>query len=350
MLLFFSLSSQADPGKIKVLVWQNSSNSAPILLPQKSKQTQKDAVKTYFNSLENNSKMNEMLKRENFVDFYKKGKITYSDDHITSISKLKNENKPLFILSTNSIENLFRSPPGYFDIVSIVNKIEFSGGQAFVLPPAHDLNLSKIEREAFRDKLISLSDALFVLGGDDIDPFFYNEENTYSRGVNRRRDLSEIRFVRDYDKQKKKALFGVCRGHQLCAVIKGEKLSQDINILQGSPIAHLSEDHTIFLPENSFLREIFDRERITVNSFHHQEVIAPLVSSKVELAAVSIDKKPVTEGLQFTDRPGFTLQFHPEIMNNDIGDRIVKEMINVTNKTKLKSKSCSEVMSHLLLQ
>ena len=350
-VILFACSTLSAVADIDVLVWRNSKTSPPFLIPKRQSETKKQAVDRYFHTMQSDTKMKEMLRRDNFLDFIKDGKILYNSDQIDSLISLKKKNIPFFLLSTNSIENLFRSPPAYFNLEGIVNKFHTLGAQAFVLPPVHDLSLSKVEREIFRNKLIEASDALFILGGDDLDPYLYGEPVIHAQDLNRRRDLSEMRFVKNYAENKDKGLFGVCRGHQLCAVTTRDlSLTQDINIELGAPKGHLNQNHSIHLPEGSFLRNIFKKEEIEVNSFHHMQVDASTIKpgAGVKVAAVSTDGYKITEALEFTDRPGFTFQFHPEIMNNDVGDKIMKEVIKVTKKTKLESSNCLDLIKNFL--
>lgn len=93
-----------------------------------------------------------------------------------------------------------------------------------MLPVVHDAALPIHEAKAYRQKLIQEFDAQLILGGADIDPFLYGEKTSFAKSVIRHRDLSELKFVRDFIDAKKGMNFGLCRGHQMCAVANHKKL------------------------------------------------------------------------------------------------------------------------------
>ena len=92
----------------------------------------------------------------------------------------------------------------------------------------------KVDEDHFREKLTNLFDAQLIMGGNDIDPYLYGEKTTYAKSVIRRRDVSELKFVRQFIESKKGMNFGICRGHQMCAVANHKKLIQDIQIVEGA--------------------------------------------------------------------------------------------------------------------
>lgn len=72
-------------------------------------------------------------------------------------------------------------------------------------------------------------------------------------------------------------IFGICRGIQLLNVALGGTLYQDINSqYEQTPILHQQNarrreaSHFIEITKGSHLHEIVGKEKIAVNSFHHQ--------------------------------------------------------------------------------
>ena len=112
----------------------------------------------------------------------------------------------------------------------------------------------------------------------------------------------------------------ICRGIQLLAAATGGHLYQDIPTESkpcGKPIKHSQEadrscaTHTIELKEGSLLRNLFQKERIAVNSFHHQAVSE--VGPDFSITAQRADG--IIEGIESKIHPSVIgVQWHPERM------------------------------------
>ena len=71
-------------------------------------------------------------------------------------------------------------------------------------------------------------DKLILIGGQNVDPKFYNEENHASEDdFFLERDIFEMALIEEATKQKK-PIFSICRGTQLMNVALGGSLHQDI--------------------------------------------------------------------------------------------------------------------------
>lgn len=155
-------------------------------------------------------------------------------------------------------------------------------------------------------KVSSMSEArnkpcngILLLGGQDINPFWYGEESRYNHTPSKDRDSIEWTLAR-------RALgdnipiMGICRGHQLLTVAAGGSLWQDIT--KQKVTKHHPGVHTVTAkdPLKRYLPEL------TVNSRHHQAVKTVPYGWKV--LATSLDG--VTEAVW---KPGaLGVQWHPE--------------------------------------
>jgi putative glutamine amidotransferase len=149
------------------------------------------------------------------------------------------------------------------------------GGVPWMVPLLHD-DLATL-REIY-DRL----DAVLIAGGVDMDPATYGEEKTPLCGsIDPARDAVELQFAR-WALADKKPLFGICRGLQVINVAAGGTLYQDVTEQhQGAikhdyfPTAGWAREHLaheVTLAEGSRLRKVFERERVLVNSMHHQGI------------------------------------------------------------------------------
>ena len=137
--------------------------------------------------------------------------------------------------------------------------------------------------------------ALILVGGGDVDPSFYGEENTASRGIDIDYDRACFSVLDAFSKVKKPVL-GVCRGHQLINVFFGGSLYQDI---PGHGRKDTDPHKALLLKENS---------ELMVNSTHHQAVKKP--GAGFEIMAKAPDG--TVECIYNAERRILGVQWHPE--------------------------------------
>ena len=77
------------------------------------------------------------------------------------------------------------------------------------------------------DELLVLCDGFIILGGDDINPSLYNEENISSNNIDDGIDELDFKILR-YSIKNKKPVLGICRGIQSINVFFKGSLLQDI--------------------------------------------------------------------------------------------------------------------------
>ncbi|WP_342560374.1 gamma-glutamyl-gamma-aminobutyrate hydrolase family protein [Psychrobacillus sp. FSL W7-1457] len=172
--------------------------------------------------------------------------------------------KPIIGVSSNLTELVLSVPT---DNIHAVTRF---GGVPIVLP--------NMETELI-DSIANLIDGLLLTGGGDIDPTLFGEEPHRSLGsIVPERDEFEVELIKKMLEQNKPIL-GLCRGAQIMSIAAGGDMYQDIygqietTLLQHdqkAPRTHAS--HFVQLGEGTVLKHIIGKDRIKVNSFHHQAV------------------------------------------------------------------------------
>ena len=192
-----------------------------------------------------------------------------------------------------------------------------AGGVPLLIPPYP-------EREALIETLSHI-DALLLTGGADIDPRYMGEEPDYSllHTINPARDGQELLLARLAD-ARSLPILGICRGVQAIAVAFGGSVHQDMYAALGTqllchdqePVERGVATHDVAIAAGSQLCRLFGKEKLAVNTFHHQSVNR--LPAGFEVVATSPDG--VIEGIEAVDgRSIIGVQWHPEsfIMNGD---------------------------------
>jgi putative glutamine amidotransferase len=171
---------------------------------------------------------------------------------------------------------------------------------------------------------LDLLDALIVTGGGDVNPVFYGAENTgQSVGIRNDADQFEIGLIREAANRNIPTL-GVCRGHQILQVSFGGKLMQDIydrypnHPRMGKEPPHTHLKHPVIIERGSLLDEIYQTDKLIVNSLHHQCVAAVGKGFK----AIGWSSDGMIEAAQSeTEWLAFGIQWHPEMLA-DTGQKV----------------------------
>jgi putative glutamine amidotransferase len=193
-----------------------------------------------------------------------------------------------------------------------------AGGLPLALP-------ALVSRELIAES-VRRCDGVLLTGGEDVDPRIYGIGlSPRLRGTvtvtpdGGARDWRELVLIDEVFRQRK-PLLGVCRGHQILNVALGGTLVPDILGQLPGAMNHRRMDqrseivHDVRLTRGSLLAKITGKQRLGVNSTHHQAVAR--VAAPLKVAAVSSDG--IIEGLVL--RPGeakmlpflLSVQFHPE--------------------------------------
>jgi len=258
-------------------------------------------------------------------------------------------------------------------------KLTAWGAVAHVLPIRLDLVLGDEELKELEGFLIENYHGLVAIGGADIHPEVYGEEQNDGyhplQGVCRRRgnpirsgdssagdrgdvDIGPLRYFREIDEFERDLLqtwmkvdqgtvFGICRGHQLLSVILGGDLTSDIASMHPQKVRHRApavdecEDqdqatsgksswHVMkLLDKSNILYKTLGKTEILVNSRHHQAIMFP-ETQDIKSARVVGVTDDVIEAMELDGGRGFTVQFHPEDMQTEDGDRVIKAMVDTT--------------------
>ena len=240
--------------------------------------------------------------------------------------------RPLIGITTYYVErseinahNRVRGLPGEDWTMSPLDysrSVEAAGGIPVLLP---------ISQEEQIPSLLDKLDGLLLAGGEDVDPLRYNEAPEKGLGmVNPWRDSFEWELATAAVAMEL-PIFGICRGLQLLNAVKGGSLFQDLHTHAASFAEGVLEhtllqypkgrtSHEVILEPHSLIRNLYGRERIWVNSYHHQGIKA--VGRKLKPSARSSDG--LIEALE-GDGNGFCLavQWHPETFTETTDEHIV---------------------------
>lgn len=173
-------------------------------------------------------------------------------------------------------------------------------------------NASEIER----------CDGLFLTGGEDVHPRFYNKAEYVSQyklaDFDEKRDEFEIGLLH-YWQSSKIPLLGVCRGMQLCNVFLGGTLIPDLpSFGKFNHSRKLKEPryHPVEIDPNSSLYSILKTKTGEISSIHHQSI--DRIANGLVCNAITTDG--VIEGAEWLSpeekAPMVLVQWHPEVLNN----------------------------------
>ena len=202
--------------------------------------------------------------------------------------------------------------------------LEKEGACPFILPYTED--------QKVLEKLLKLCDGILLTGGHDIDPALYHEDKSSKCGeINHIRDHMDLYLLKRAIELDKSVL-GICRGVQLMNVYYGGILYQDLPSEHKSNTEHHMHSpydravHEVSISDKSLLETILGKDKIQVNSYHHQAIKA--LGAELKIAAISEDN--LIEAV-FSDKHKFLLgvQWHPEFLYDvdENSKRIVKAFV-----------------------
>ena len=210
-------------------------------------------------------------------------------------------------------------------------QIVTAGGVPVIIPPVADKDviINTLER----------LDAIILTGGADYNPVWAGEEPSAKlHHINAQRDLPELLITRlAYNRNI--PMLGICRGIQTLAMALDGKVIQDISETIPNTIKH-SQDadtceptHSVSVAEGSMLHDVYGKDKLYVNSFHHQAVGD--CGPKFIVTAKANDG--VVEAIESSEyRKIMGVQWHPECMGDD-GQPLFKWLVDAAaehNKAK----------------
>jgi len=185
-----------------------------------------------------------------------------------------------------------------------VQAITDNGGVPVILPT--------IDNEQAMDWYLQRLDGLVLIGGDDIPPKVYGEQQHESvKVLTSQRYEFERKLIARWLASGKPVL-GVCLGMQFTNVVSGGTMVQDIPSEIGKTVDH-RKYHRVRIEEGSTLARLLGTTEASVLSNHHQAVDG--LGKNLRVIARSEDG--VAEAMERVDgRFGLFVQWHPEAMTD----------------------------------
>lgn len=168
-------------------------------------------------------------------------------------------------------------------------------------------------------EMIYRCDGLIFPGGSDIDPFFYGEHPHRNLGkVVPLRDIFELEVLKRILEGPAMPVLGICRGLQLINAGLGGTLYQDIPSQYEGALRHSAGNyprrypsHEVSIVPETMFSELYGKERVRVNSYHHQGIKELADGLRVNM----VSPDGMIEGVESTERKDFyAVQWHPEMM------------------------------------
>jgi putative glutamine amidotransferase len=225
--------------------------------------------------------------------------------------------RPVIGITTQTLHAIDGIPPAlpqswvmnqrYFVAATIV------GGVPWMIPLLDD------DEDTLRE-IYERLDGILIPGGVDLDPVNFGEERHPRLGaLDPARDRVELQLTH-WALEDRKPMLGLCRGIQVMNVALGGTLYQDIEAQVPAAIKHdyyptagFERDHLaheVELASGSRLHAVMERQRVMVNSMHHQAIkslapgLLPCATAPDGLIeAVELDSDQFLMGVQW----------HPEV-------------------------------------
>jgi len=155
-------------------------------------------------------------------------------------------------------------------------------------------------------------DALIISGGNDISAEHYGGDIENQVRLDPERDKLEIDWIKQA-LEKRLPLLGICRGAQLINVVLGGNLHPDITQMRRLTYNRpgLLPTKQVALETDSVVARVCGRERLRVNSLHHQAIREP----GADLRVVGRDLDQIVQAVECTaGRRIIGVQWHPEYL------------------------------------
>ena len=226
--------------------------------------------------------------------------------------------RPVIGITTQTLHSIDGIPAGLPQSVVMNQRYYHAVAMAGATPVLLPL-LDEDQQEALRGAY-EACDGILLPGGVDVDPACFNEAPHPKLGrTDPARDRVEMQLTR-WAVEDRKPLLGLCRGLQVVNVALGGTLWQDLEAEVPGAIRHdyfptygFGRDHLaheVALTEGTRLRRALERDRIQVNSMHHQGIKA--LASGLRPSALAPDGLiEAAEGNNGQFLVG--VQWHPEV-------------------------------------
>lgn len=182
------------------------------------------------------------------------------------------------------------------------------------------------------DFFLEICGGFLLTGGHDVSPYIYqSEKKSWCGKCCELRDEME-HYILTKAVELNKSVLGICRGIQFMNVCYSGTLYQDLENEYASATSHHMKPpynravHQVTIQKDTPLFDIMQKDRIGVNSYHHQAI--DRLSPNFQAAAVSEDG--LIEGIYMPDRK-FVLgvQWHPEFSyeTDDNSKRLIRAFV-----------------------
>ncbi len=206
------------------------------------------------------------------------------------------------------------------------DSVERAGGIPIFLPN----NIKSISR------YLDIVDGIIITGGNfDVDPKYYGEKiKTNTVSLKPSRTKYEFKITEEALK-KKIPILGICGGQQLLNVVFGGSLFQHLPEKVKSKIKHEQPNprnqasHYVKILKETFLKKIVKKNKMFVNSAHHQAVKD--LGKGLQINAIADDG--VIEGIEYQDLDFcIGIQWHPEFLIDSKDIEIFRSLVNFSKK------------------
>jgi len=210
------------------------------------------------------------------------------------------------IIGVTSLIDLQKA--SYWMLPGYLKGLTLAGALPVVLPLEVSLDDIKTIADTF--------DGFLFTGGQDVNPEIYRQEKSPLCGeISEARDKFEYLLLHEVIKRNKPIL-GICRGIQFINAYFGGTLYQDLDTQFNTETDHHMTPpydravHEVDIVKDSPLYELLKKDRIGVNSYHHQAV-KELAKS---LTAFAYSEDGLVEGVYMKDKKFvWAVQWHPEL-------------------------------------
>lgn len=209
-------------------------------------------------------------------------------------SNMENK-KPVIAVSMMMINKECAVPSTYLDFV------HRAGGIPYPVPCIADDNML--------NHFAATADGMVFIGGKDYAPSLYHEPCSEETDVmDKRRQNTDMKLIRIV-LEKEIPVLGICGGCQLINIALGGKLIQHI----ANAARHKNGRHQIFVKGDGWLKRIVGKNKITVNSIHHQAINPDFPGTGLKVVAEATDG--TVEAIELcSERFLLGVQWHPEMM------------------------------------
>ncbi|HDR04784.1 MAG TPA: gamma-glutamyl-gamma-aminobutyrate hydrolase family protein [Candidatus Marinimicrobia bacterium] len=209
--------------------------------------------------------------------------------------------RPIILINSHfrpGKHNYYEIPERYFESV-------IENGGLPILAPAN-------ANEALLREYSKLADAFLFSGGDDYPPHLYGESPHSSVITAHKRRVDNDLLLMQIALQSSKPILAICAGHQLLQIVSGGKLIQHLE----TEIIHTDENyHSVNISPESIIYNFFQKEKIIVNSSHHQAIDPGSIPEGFRITATADDQ--VIEAMENNSGQWvLSLQWHPERIND----------------------------------